>query len=159
MQRRTLVALVTLLGVTATPLLAQNSAGVEPGVRMLADALRRTWDARDIDAYMQNFGEPEGLIVSGGTAHTLQSLRETTQRIWSDRTSDVWKNDRVDVIPLGSDAALMQITFSGRYTLRSGVTWNCPSSAVTTALVRRIAGQWKIVASQNAGSCTQTPAP
>ena len=153
-------SLVTLLSCLALsvlfPVSARANPEVEKGVQALAAQHRKAWDTRDINLLMDCYGPPEGLLIGGGTIYPdLAALKERTLQIWSDRTADAWKNDRVHVVVLDANTALMQIVFSGRYTLKSGVTWEFNSSASLTTLVRRLGGKWKIVAYANAASGKQ----
>jgi len=142
---------------TASPVHAQGASVVDQEVRAVAAELRRSWDTRDIDGWMACFGNPEGLVIGGGVSYTLESLREANLRIWANRTSESWTNDRVQVIALDDTTALLQITYSGRYTLQSGVTWEFKASSFSTSLVRKTGNAWKIVAHHNSGSGTQVP--
>lgn len=142
---------------TALPAQAQGLRAVDQAVGAVAAELRRAWDVRDIDAWMACFGAPEGLVIGGGVSYTLDSLRAANLRIWANRTSESWTNDRVQVIALNDTTALLQITYSGRYTLQSGVTWEVKASSFSTSLVRKIGNAWKIVAHHNSGSATQLP--
>lgn len=135
---------------------ALDRGNVEKGVQDLAARQRKAWDAKDIHALMDCYGPLEGLLFSGGTKiEDLDTLKARTLQTWSDRTADSWTNDRVHVIVIDANTALMQIVFSGRYTLKSGVTWEFNSSASFTSLVRRFGDKWKIVANSNTGSGKQ----
>jgi len=137
---------------------AQNSNDVEKGVRALAADMKRAWDARDITAVMANYGKPEGLHVWGGTNHTLDSIKARIETVWSDRTSDAWTQDKVDVLVLSNSTALLQITWSGRYTLKSGAIWEFKSTSFASYLVRKVGNAWKIVASHESARGTQVNA-
>ena len=150
-----------LLGLTLTtfvPVHAQNSPDVEKGVRALAADMKRAFDARDVTAVMANYGKPEGLHVWGGTNHTLDSIKARIETVWSDRTSESWKQDKVDVLALSNNTALLQITWSGRYTLKSGAIWEYKSTSFSTYLVRKVGNTWKIVASHESARGTQVNA-
>jgi len=160
MRRIVQVVMLGLALVAVRPAQAQKAPKakeVETAARAVAAELRRVWDARDNEAFAKCFAEPEGLFVSGGASYTVASLQAQNAKIWADRANESWKNDAVKVIVLGDDAALLQITFSGRYTLATGVTWEFASSAFTTVLIRRFGGDWKIVAYHNSGSGKQVP--
>jgi ketosteroid isomerase-like protein len=137
---------------------AQNSNDVEKGVRALAADMKRAFDARDLTAVMANYGKPEGLHVWGGTNHTLDSIKARIETVWSDRTNESWKQDKVDVLALSNNTALLQITWSGRYTLKSGAIWEYKSTSFSTYLVRKSGTTWKIVASHESGRGTQVNA-
>lgn len=137
---------------------AQANPDVEKGVRALAAEFVRNWKARDINAVMACHAEPEGLLIWGGTSHTLASMKARIVELWNDRTSESWQQDKVDVIVLGPNTALLQITWSGRYTLRSGAIWEFKSSSFDTCLVKKFGDRWKIVAGQNSGRGTQVNA-
>jgi ketosteroid isomerase-like protein len=135
---------------------AQNGPKVEQGVKAVVAELRRSWDARDIDAQMAQFASPEGLLIVGGVSHTLESLKASFQKAWADRTNESWTNERVQVIPLSDSAAVALVTYKGRYTLTAtSVTWDV--NAYSTFLMRRIGSAWKIVSYQNSGAGRQVP--
>jgi hypothetical protein len=147
--------LCTILSVTVSAF-AQDRGDVEKGVQALAAQHRKAWDTRDINLLMDCFGPPEGLLIAGGTIYKdLDTMKGRALEIWSDRTAESWRNERVHVIVLDANTALMQIVFSGRYTRTSGVTWEYNSSASFTSLVRRFGDKWKIVAHSNAASGKQ----
>lgn len=155
---KTSIYTLLLCAVLSVPLsaLAQNRADVEKGVQDLAARYGKAWDTKDINALMDCFGPPEGLLIGGGTTYKdLDTMKARAIQLWSDRTAETWKNESVHVIVLDDNTAFMQIVLSGRYTLNSGVTWEYKSSASLTALVRRLGGKWKIVAHSNAGAGKQ----
>lgn len=141
---------------TAPAASAQGPQEAETAVRAVAAELRRSWDARDNEAWLNCFAAtPEGLFVSGGTSHTVETMRALNRRLWADRTNESWKNEAVQVIVLGDDTALLLITYTGRYTLPTGVTWEFTASSFSTSLVRKIGGAWKIVSHHNSGAGRQ----
>lgn len=149
-------AVVGLILAAPHAALAQNTQTVEAGVKEVVAELRRSWDARDINAQMAQFGPPEGLIVVGGVSHTLESLKASFLKAWTDRSDESWTNERVQVIALSDNAAVAQVTYKGRYTLTAtNVTWDV--NAYSTLLMRQLGGTWKIVAYQNSGAGRQVP--
>jgi hypothetical protein len=151
----TITACILLSAIISAQTINMNK--VETEVKALAAELRRSWDARDLDAYMACFGKPEGLIIIGGESLSLDTLKARTSReAWNKRKDESWENTNVQVIPLTNTSALLQITYSGRFTyIPTGVTWEFKSSAFTSSLVRNINGEWKVVAHQNSASGKQ----
>jgi len=134
---------------------AQNTQTVERELRAFAESLRQAWDSHDAGKYLDFFDpQPTGLFILGGVAYSHAALRTRAQTIMDDRTGESWTNDRVQIIVLSDTSALLQITYSGRYTLKNGQTWEFKSSAFTTSLMQKRAGVWKIVAHQNSASGT-----
>jgi hypothetical protein len=82
-------------------------------------------------------------------------MKARIEVVWSDRTSESWKQDKVDVLALSDTTALLQITWSGRYTLKSGAIWEYKSTSFATYLVRKFGDSWKIVAGHESGRGTQ----
>jgi hypothetical protein len=149
-------AVVGLILAGPRPAQAQNAQKVEQGVKAVVAELRRSWDARDINAQMAQFASPEGLFVGGGVSYTLESLKASFLKAWADRTSELWTDERVQVIALSDSAALAQVTYKGRYTLTAtNVTWDV--NAYSTFLIRKLGSTWKIVAYQNSGAGRQVP--
>jgi hypothetical protein len=151
-----MIVLATVL-FSATSGRAQSSQTVEQGAGAIAAELARSWNARDNDAWMACFGPLEGLIIGGGVSHTLDSMRAENVRLWKERSNESWTIDKVQVIKLDDRSAILQTTWSGRYTLATGVTWEFKSSAFMTSLVRRVGNNWRIVAHHNSASGKQVP--
>lgn len=153
------ITLLLAIG-TFQPAFSQNKSALEKEITALAQEMRRAYDVRDNDALMACYGKPEGLFIIGGESLSLDSMRARHQFYWSNRKDESWVNEKVNVIPLTSNSAFMQITFSGRYTwIPTGVTWEFKSSAFFTSLLKKIDGKWKIVASQNSAVGKQVPKP
>jgi hypothetical protein len=153
------ITLLLALG-SFIPAISQNKSAIEKEVKALAEEFRRAWDARDNDALMACYGKPEGLIIVGGESLSLDTMRVRNQYYWSNRKDESWANEKVNVIPLTDNSALMQITFSGRYTwIPTGAIWEFKSSAFITSLVKKTDGKWKIVAHQNSGAGKQVNKP
>lgn len=154
-----LVTLLCCLSLSAlVPAVARANPEVEKQVRALAAELQRAWDTRDIDAYMALFAKPEGFLVGGGTSRTLDSMKTSIVDRWANRTSETSKPDEVRVVVLSNSAALLQIMWSGRFTLKTGAIWEFKSSDFGTYLVRKIGRQWKIVASHESARGNQVNA-
>lgn len=140
--------------------ISQNKSALEKEITAFAQKFIQAYDTRDNDALMACFGKPEGLIIVGGESLSLDTLRVRHQYYWSNRRDESWVFEKVNVIPLTDNSALMQITISGRYIwIPTGVTWEFKSSAFTTSLVRKTDGKWKIVAHQNSGVGKQVSKP
>ena len=157
--KTSVVSLLVCLVVSAfAPVAARANPEVEKGARALAAELHRSWAVRDLNAYMACFGKLEGLLVWGGTSHTLDSMKARCEVILTDRTSESWKQDKVDVLTLSNNTALLQVTWSGRYTLKSGAIWEFKSTSFATYLIRKSGSTWKIVAGHESGRGTQVNA-
>jgi uncharacterized protein (TIGR02246 family) len=159
--KKILCSIALLIAMAAfQPAISQNKSVIEKEVKALAEELRRAYDTRDNNALMACFGKPEGLFVIGGESLSLDTMRVRHQYYWSNRKDESWVNEKVNIIPLTDNSALMQITFSGRYTwIPTGVTWEFKSSAFLTSLVKKTDGKWKIVASQNSVAGKQVTKP
>lgn len=157
--KTSLVSLLLSLSLSAlVPTHARANPEVEKGVRAVAANLRRGWDARDMNTYMACFAQPEGLFVWGGSTLTLQDMKNRVEKAWDERSSDSWTNDEVEVIVIDRNSALLQITWSGRFTLKTGATWEFKGSSFGTYLVRKFGDRWKIVASHESARGTQVNA-
>jgi uncharacterized protein (TIGR02246 family) len=135
---------------------AQNTQAVEQAVKAVAAEQKRAFAAHDLDACLAVYDtQPGGLLIWGGKVHTLQSMRARIQEVWSERTTETWTHDRLQVIVLSDSSALLQITWSGRYTRTNGQTWEFKSTSFSTWLLQKRGNAWKIVAEHGSGSGTQ----
>lgn len=124
----------------------EDSARVADEVVAMLQASSESWNAGDLDGFLDDYWPSESLTFSGasGVTRGWEGVRERYQeRYWAPGTQrDSLRFEGLEVMPLGSAHALAL----GQYVLyRPEEDGRVSSTGFFSLVLRRVGGEWKII--------------